>query len=149
MARILPFKLGTVPPVRRSIPAVDGELLMERVWAAGHEVIEIDWEKAGIVRHGVEDEVIYLCDAYNELLALNGTEGSQFAHLADGVLQMTVQFSAGVCHIEQCYTPYLHPPLRQNSSYCMGFEEYVSAWEQIICGIQELAEAPRLELPDR
>jgi hypothetical protein len=121
-----------------AIAPVAGEPLASRLIAADCEFLDVTWEKVGSLTLCASDDVIFVCEAYNELPDVIA-EGGQHVYLGDGALELTVTFSGGLSHIVQRHSRFLRRDFTTTTEYTASLERYVGAWHRLVRGIVELA----------
>lgn len=123
---------------------IDGSSLMERALAVDFRYMAISWERAGILRLPVEDDICFLCDAHNELPELYTDGGLQHVYLGDGELELSVTVALNEATIAQRYVPFLDRRFATSIDYRVTIEQYVTAWRLLLLGIVEVV--AKLEL---
>lgn len=137
---MLRFDMRNYDPLAAAavVPVDDAESLMKRLFVAGCRVLAIDWDRVGLVELPVEDDVIFICEAYSELPVVTVDGGTQHVFLGDGVLELEVTVSGDLCHIAQSYCPYLHRHFLETCDYVVSVEKYVAAWHHLVRDIRSL-----------
>ena len=141
-------KIGD-PAAHVNITEINPEVLMNRLVAAGRVVLEVIWEDWGSLRLPVEDDVIFLVDAYEELPSFIQKGGEHSVFLGDGELHMEATRDNDIVHVVCTHVPFLHRALLKKKEYDVGLNSYVGAWDRLICGLVRLgAEDAKLEGPE-
>jgi hypothetical protein len=115
---------------------VDPESLVARLAGAGCRVVEIDWERIGAIKLSVEDDVAFICEAYNELATVAVEGGRQHVYLGDGEVELVVTFSSGRSHIVQRFSPFLNRHLTRTCEYVVSTDQYAAAWHNLVRSIE-------------
>jgi hypothetical protein len=111
----------------------EGEELMKRLLDQGIQTIDINW--AGVVSTTlpVEDDVIFLVDAYVDLEQfLSGEAPVHSVFLGDGLLQLTTQIVDSSVVMEMVHTPHLDERFSRTHSLTLSPEQYRNAWTGLI-----------------
>jgi hypothetical protein len=139
---------GNAPEAGPIITGLDPEGLQDRMVAGGHMVFEVIWDGYGPLKLAVEDDVMFLCEAYQELAAFLEKGGTHDVFLGDGVLQMKATREGDVVHVVCTNVPFLHRGLMTKKEYAVNLSAYVDAWTRLIRELVDLAKsAPTEEHP--
>ncbi len=115
------------------------ERLMNTFVKAGRIGFEVEWETFGSLMLPVEEDVKFLCEAYEELPSFIENGGEHTVYLGDGELEMLASRSAGNVHVVCVNTPFLRRALMKRTEYDVSIGAYVGAWNRMIKGLVELA----------
>jgi hypothetical protein len=119
---------------------VDPEELMYRLRANGLVVLDVFWEEFGNVKLPVEDDVIFLCEAYESLPSFVQNGGEHSVFLGDGALRMVATREGNTVHLVCTRVPFLHRGLLTTKEYTVTLNSYVSAWYRLIRALVELGD---------
>jgi hypothetical protein len=123
---------------RAGVIEADPEGLMNRLVAAGRTVLEVSWEEFGPLLLPVEDDVIFLVEAYEGLSSFIRSGGEHSVVLGDGELHMEVTRDGDVVHVVCTHVPFLNRALLKKKEYEVSLDSYVEAWTRLIHGLVEL-----------
>jgi hypothetical protein len=123
---------------RAGVIEVDPEGLMNRLVAAGRTVLEVSWEDFGPLLLPVEDDVIFLVEAYEGLSSFIRDGGEHSVFLGDGELHMEATRDGDVVHVVCTHVPFLRRALLEKKEYEVNLESYVEAWTRLIHELIEL-----------
>jgi len=87
------------------------------------------------MRLPVEDDAIFICEAYNELPAVAHDGGTQHIYLGDGELDVRVSFDGGIAHMTTTHSPFLDKNQTRILRERAPLERYAGAWERLIQAI--------------
>jgi hypothetical protein len=123
---------------------VDGTELMERYVAKGVVAFRVEWESSFVVQMAIEDDVVFICDAANELALLSESEPVHFVHLGDGELEVTAELVDGEVVARTVHVPGLEQDRQQEFIFNSKLSDYKSAWYRLVHQLVE-----RVEKTDR
>lgn len=104
--------------------------------------IDVDWGGILSTTLPVEDDVVFLIDAYRALNGfLAGVLEIHDVFLGDGVLQLTARRVQELVVVDIVHTPHLDLRLSQQHELRLSTDEYRSAWSGLIGELVRLAEA--------
>ena len=118
----------------------EGEILMKNLLDKGIHEIDIDWGGILSTALPVEDDVVFLIDAYRALNRfLAGVRESHDVFLGDGLLQLTARRVQEQVLVDLAHTPLLDRRLSQRHELRLSTEEYRAAWNELIGELVRLA----------
>jgi hypothetical protein len=111
----------------------NGEILMKQLLGKGVDEVEIDWNGILSTALPVEDDVIFLVDAYRELdTFLAGNLDCHNVFLGDGRVQLTARQEEGQVAVYLAHAPYLDRRLSQRYEIRVTRDEYRAAWNGLL-----------------
>lgn len=131
---ILNYTLNNCPKLLNSI---DGEELMESLLMS-YDSICVNWWNLFDVKLFIEDDVIFLADAFNELLEGFDIGDAQNIFLGDGALQATITYKENTIHMDAQYAPNLNKNSIQKKELTIDRQEYICAWKAMIVCLIDL-----------
>ena len=108
------------------------EKLMESLLEKGIEILQVSWLKLYEDKLAVEDDAIFLADAYNELEDFLQHGGKHFAYLGDGSLEINSTIENDTVSVSLRCTPHLDVQYMQFKTAEMTKEQYLSAWQNLM-----------------
>lgn len=130
----LSFDTTNIPPAQG--PADSSELaaeeLMNRMVARGFVAFQLEWLNEFSAQLAIEDDVIFLCEAVNELRSFEENGAPHSVHRGDGELEVTSTLTAGVVYIEAVHTPHLDYRFRREYAFEVSLAGYLQAWRFLI-----------------
>ena len=116
----------------KDIPVfIDGEKLLKALIKHDFETINLNWHDLFQVQLFVEDDVLFLVDAYNELSELESTE-TQSIYLGDGGFELDIKLLADSVKIKATYTPYLDKRFSEKKELMLTKESYFQSWNSLM-----------------
>ena len=112
---------------------IGGEQLMNRLVAKGFVAFQLEWEGKITAQLAIEDDVIFLCEAVEELTRFaRGESPSHHVHLGDGELEVTSTLDSGVVSMAVVHTPHLDSRFRREYAFEASIADYLSAWGALV-----------------
>jgi hypothetical protein len=122
------------------LAGVDGEMLMERLVNRGFIAFSLEWESAFEAQLAIEDDVIFICDAVDDLDGFATGTGEHYVHLGDGELEVTSTLSNGIVYTRVDHTPHLDERFRRKYEFESTLQRYISAWHALLAALKSMAE---------
>jgi hypothetical protein len=121
--------------------AIEADVLVLGLTERGVNVFKVLWLGLGPLRLPVEDDVMFLLDAYRELPAFqSGATREHGVFLGDGELEMIATRADGNAVRTRCvYAPFLNRNLATTSECEMPLDAYMQAWDALIAALADLA----------
>ena len=132
----------STPETGPLITVIDPEGFRENMVRDGHELFDVTWEGYGPLRLSIEDDVMFLCQHYQELTSFIEKGGKQFVFLGDGELEMEATREGRLVHVVCTNVPFLHRGLMKQKEYTVSLDAYVGAWTRFMRALIELAKSP-------
>lgn len=122
-----------------STPDITGEELMNRLVDKGFVAFQLDWEEGFTAQLAVEDDVIFLCEAADELRFFAEGNVSHYVHLGDGELEVASVLADGSVSMSVVHTPHLDSRFRRKYEFEASLSDYLSAWNSLIRDLKSRA----------
>jgi hypothetical protein len=131
----------STPETGPLITGLDPEGFQEQMVRDGHFFFDVTWE-GYVARLFIEDDVMFLCDAYQELISFIEKGGEHSVFLGDGELHMETTREGDVVHVVCTNVPGLHRAFLKKKEYTASLHAYVGAWTRFMRALIELAKSP-------
>ena len=132
----------STPEAGPLITGIDPEGFQKQMVRNGHVSLDLIWEGHGPSVF-VEDDVMFLCEAYRGLASFIEKGGEHGVFLADGGLHMEATREGDVVHVVCTSVPGLQRALTKRKEYMVSLDAYVGAWTRFMRALIELGSSPR------
>jgi hypothetical protein len=114
-----------VPSVPKNIDAYD---VLKKLSLQKHKTIKLNWYDLFEDVLFVEDDALFLTEAYNELSEI-GEQDAQNIFLGDGSLQIDINFRYDEVHMTVIHSPNLDKRFSQKKEVKIARDDYYLAWK--------------------
>ena len=114
---------------------VDPDELLEKLLENGYESFHINWCNLFEDDLYIEDDAMFIADAYNEIESAVENGESHEVFLGDGTLQIMTKMSNETARMTVIHTPHLNKKFMQKKEVELTKAQYANAWKSLIIEI--------------
>ncbi|MCX4240082.1 hypothetical protein [Paraliomyxa miuraensis] len=111
---------------------MSGPEIMDRMVKKGLIAFQLSWERVFVAQLAVEDDIVFLCDALDDLPGLVAGQYPHFVHIGDGELEVTSTLVQDEVRMNVLHTPHLDRRFLHQYTFTALLKDYVSAWRSLV-----------------